>query len=150
MGRSIQGFMSRTAAKATKKAKNRSGWRGKQELLWGKLVEQSETPTRELTVEEALELAILLQKNDQLAEAHELYRRVIEVAPNHPRALHYAGVLAHQQGRSDEAVTLIQRSLALVPDQADWYSNLGIILQSDGQLEAAIDAYRRPIPLYPT
>jgi cytochrome c-type biogenesis protein CcmH/NrfG len=52
--------------------------------------------------------------------------RFIEVAPNHPRALHYAGVLAHQQGRSDEAVALIERSLALVPDQADWYSNLGI------------------------
>ena len=69
-------------------------------------MEQSETPTRELTIEEAVTLAILLQKNSQLAQAHELYRRIIEVAPNHPRALHYAGVLAHQQGRSDEAVTL--------------------------------------------
>lgn len=112
-------------------------------------MEQSETPTRELTVEEALELAILLQKNEQLAEAHELYRRVIEVAPNHPRALHYAGVLAHQQGRSDEAVALIERSLALVPDQADWCSNLGIIFQSDGQLEQAIDAYRRAVTIDP-
>lgn len=60
-------------------------------------MEQSET-TRELTLEEAVSLAILLQKNEQLVEAHEVYRRVIEVAPNHPRALHYAGVLAHQQG----------------------------------------------------
>jgi Flp pilus assembly protein TadD len=56
----------------------------------------------------SLELAILLQKNEQLAEAHELYRRVIEVASNHPRALHYAGVLAHQQGRSNEAVASVQ------------------------------------------
>src|SRR6266478_7239231 len=111
MGRSIQGFISRTTSKPTKKAKNRPGWRGKQELLGGKLVEQSETPTRELTVEEALELAILLQKNEQLAEAHELYRRVTDVAPNHPRALHYAGVLAHQQGRSNEAIALIEQSL---------------------------------------
>jgi predicted TPR repeat methyltransferase len=113
-------------------------------------VEQSETPTRELTVEEALELAILLQKNEQLAEAHELYRRVIEVAPNHPRALHYAGVLAHQQGRSDEAVALIERSLTLVPEQADCYSNLGIIFQSDGQLEQAIGAYRRAVAIDPS
>ena len=113
-------------------------------------MEQSETPTSALTVEEALELAILLQKNEQLAEAHELYRRVIEVAPNHPRALHYAGVLAHQQGRSEEAVTLIERSLALVPEQADWYSNLGIIFQSDGQLERAIDAYRRAVAIDPS
>src|SRR6266478_5526681 len=149
MGRSIQGFISRTTSKPTKKARNRPAWRGKQGLL-RKLVEQSEPPTRELTVEEALELAILLQKNDQLAEADELYRRIYEVAPNHPRALHYAGVLAYQQGRSDEAVTLIERSLALVPDQADWYSNLGIIFQSGGQLEAAMDAYRRAITIDPS
>ena len=149
MARSIQGFISSTTSKPTKKARNRPGWRGKQELL-GKLVEKSETPTRELTVEEAVTLAILLQKNSQLAQAHELYRRIIEIAPNHPRALHYAGVLAHQQGRSDEAVTLIERSLGLVPDQADWYSNLGIIFQSDGRLEAAIDAYRRAIAIDPS
>ena len=45
-------------------------------------------------------------------------------------ALHYAGVLAHQQGRSDEAVALIEKSLALAPDRADCYSNLGIIYKS--------------------
>jgi predicted TPR repeat methyltransferase len=36
-----------------------------------------------------------------------------------------------------------------LPDQADWYSNLGIVFQSDGQLEAAIDAYRRAIAMDP-
>ena len=112
-------------------------------------MELSET-TRELTLEEAVSLAILLQKNEQLVEAHEVYRRVIEVAPNHPRALHYAGVLAHQQGRGDEALALIKQSLALVPDQADWYSNLGIIFQENGQLEAAIDAYQRAIAIDPS
>ena len=48
-------------------------------------MEQSETPPRELTLEEAVTLAILLQKNEQLVEAQELYRRVLETAPNHPR-----------------------------------------------------------------
>jgi predicted TPR repeat methyltransferase len=110
-------------------------------------VEQSETPTRELTLEEAVALAIMLQKNEQLAEAQELYRRVLETAPNHPHALHYAGVLAHQQGRSDEALALVERSLTLAPDQADWHSNLGIIFQSRGQLDAAIDAYQRAIAI---
>src|SRR5215212_3188782 len=50
-------------------------------------------------------------------------RRVLEAAPDHPRALHYAGLLAHQQGRNGEALALIERSLALAPDQADWCSN---------------------------
>jgi len=112
-------------------------------------MESSESTTRELTLEEAVALAILMQKDGQLAEAGEVYRRVLETAPDHPRALHYAGVLAHQQGRNGEALTLIERSLALVHDQADWFSNLGIVLQSDGRLDPAIDAYRRAIAIDP-
>src|SRR5262245_50639480 len=105
--------------------------------------------TRELTLDEAVSFAILLQKNEQFVEAHEVYRRVLEAAPDHPRALHYAGVLAHQQGRNEEALALIEQSLGLVPDQADWYSNRGIVLQSDDRLEPAIDSYQRAIALDP-
>jgi predicted TPR repeat methyltransferase len=110
----------------------------------------SDTPPRELTLDQAVALAILLQKNAQLAEAQEVYRRVLETAPNHADALHYAGILAHQQGRSDEAVALIEKSLAVAPDRADCYNNLGIVFQSTGRLEAAIDAYRRAILLDPS
>jgi len=112
-------------------------------------MDQPETPPRELTLEEAVSIAILLQKNDQLAEAEEVYRRIFDTAPNHPDALHYAGVLAHQQGRSEDAVALIEKSLALVPDRADCYSNLGIIFQAQGKLDDAIVAYRRAISLNP-
>src|SRR5262249_658949 len=105
--------------------------------------------TRELTLEEAVSFAILLQQNEQFAEAHALHRRVLATAPDHPRALHYAGVLAHQQGRNDEALALIERSVALVPDQADWYSNLGIVLQADGRLDRAIGSYRHWLAIDP-
>jgi predicted TPR repeat methyltransferase len=112
-------------------------------------MELSESPTRELTLEEAVSLAVFLQKNEQFGEAQELYCRVLAAAPDHPRALHYAGVLAHQRGRNDEALALIERSLVLVPDQADWCSNLGIVFQSDGRLDRAIEAYRRAIAVDP-
>src|SRR6478752_2363467 len=113
-------------------------------------MEPSEPPTRELTLDEAVSLAILLQRNEHFVEAHEVYRRVLEMAPDHPRALHYAGVLAHQQGRNEEALALIARSVALVPDQADWYSNLGIVFQSEHRLDSAIDSYRRAIAIDPS
>ena len=112
-------------------------------------MEPSESGTHELTLEETVSLAILLQKNKQFAEAREVYQRVLEAVPNHPRALHYAGVLAHQQGRNDEALVLIERSIALVPDQADWCSNLGIVFQSDNRLDSAIQSYRRAIAIDP-
>jgi predicted TPR repeat methyltransferase len=113
-------------------------------------MEPPASSTRELTLEEAVSFAILLQKNEQLAEAQEVYRRVLETVPDHPRALHYAGVLAHQQGRNAEALALIERSVALMPDQPDWYSNLGIVLQSHGRLDPAIDAYRHAIAIDPS
>ena len=112
-------------------------------------MQESETPPRELTVDEAVALAILLQKNEQLVEAQELYRRVLDASPNHPDALHYAGVLAHQQGHSDRAVALIHQSLAAAPGRADCYNNLGIIFQSTGKLETAIEAYRQAIAIDP-
>ena len=112
--------------------------------------EHSEASTRELTLDEAIDFAILLQKNEQLAEAAEVYRRVIEAAPDHPRALHYAGVLAHQHGRNDEAIALLEKSLTLAPDQADGFSNLGIVLQAAGKLELAAAAYRRAIAIDPS
>ncbi len=110
-------------------------------------MEPSTSVTRELTLEEAVSLAILLQKNNQLIDANEIYRRVLETVPDHPRALHYAGVLAHQEGRNQEAVALIERSISLMPEQADWYSNLGIVFQSNDKLDLAIHSYQRAIAI---
>jgi len=112
-------------------------------------MERSEPEKRELTLEEAISVAILLQKNQQFSEAQQLYRLVLEKSPDHPRALHYAGVLAHQQGRNDEAIALIRRSLALVPGEADWHSNLGIVLQSADEVDLAIASYQRAIAVDP-
>jgi predicted TPR repeat methyltransferase len=46
-------------------------------------------------------------------------------------------------------VALIERSLELEPDRADWHSNLGIVLQDRLRLEEATAAYERAIGLDP-
>jgi predicted TPR repeat methyltransferase len=112
-------------------------------------MEQNDALVRELTIDEAITVAIHLQRQDELAAAADIYRRVFAQAPDHPRALHYAGVLAHQQGRSEEGIELIERSLAREPDRADCYSNLGLILRSLGRLDDAIEACRRAIAIDP-
>src|SRR5262245_55172305 len=132
MGRSTPGFISSSTSRPTKPARRLRAVRDAEPAP--QTMEQSEAATRELTLDEAVALAILLHKNKQLVEAQALYRRVLETAPNHPHALHYAGVLAHQQGRNDEAIALIEKSLALEPDRADCYRNLGIVFQSDGKI----------------
>lgn len=112
-------------------------------------MEPPATALRDVSLEEAMSIAILCQKNGQFADADDLYRRILDVAPDHRDALHYSGVLAHQQGRHDQAIALIERSLGLDPNQADCYSNLGIIFKDRGKLDEAVVAYQHAIALNP-
>lgn len=114
------------------------------------MMEQAPAGPRDLTIDEAMAIALECLKYDRLDEADALCRRILELVPDYPDALHYSGVLAHRQGRSDDAVGLIRRSLELSPEQPDWHSNLGIILQAVGDLDGAIGEFRRAIELLPT
>ncbi len=112
----------------------------------------SRTPdpgSRILTVDDAMAIAIQCQKNGHLAEAADIYRAILEQAPDHADAMHYLGVVFHQQGLVDEALPLIERSLALAPGRADWQSNLGIVFKAHGRLEDAVVAFRQAIALDP-
>lgn len=110
---------------------------------------EAEEQTRELTIEEAVQVATMLQQAGRLEESDIVYKRILDAAPDHPAALHYCGVLGHQLGQHDEAIARIERSLAVGPEQADWRNNYGIALQGAGRLEDAIAAYRRAIELDP-
>jgi predicted TPR repeat methyltransferase len=109
----------------------------------------AEPAVRDVTLEEAMGMAIHFQQRGQLAEAEEVYRTILAALPEEPAALHYSGLLVHQQGRHDEALTRIQRSLALEPDHADWHSNLGIVLKAQGQIDEAAEAFREAIAINP-
>lgn len=111
------------------------------------LLEPHEEVSHELTVDEALQVAVYLQQHGRLAEAEAVHSQILVASPDHPRALHYAGILAHQLGRSAEGIPLIERSLELAPGVADWRNNFGIVLQECGRLDAAIAAYHRAISL---
>ena len=109
------------------------------------------TPTtdRPVSLEEAVGIAIQLQQNEQWVAAGDLYRQILYVAPDYADALHFYGVLLHQEGKSDKAVELIERSLELEPDRADWHSNLAIVLRDRLELDRAIAACRRAIAIDP-
>jgi len=106
--------------------------------------------TREVTLEEALAFALECLKADRGEQAGQVLRRIIDVVPDQPDALHYLGLLTHREGRAEEAVALMRRSLELAPNQADWHSNLGIVLQAQDDLDGAIDCFQRAIQLNPS
>ena len=112
-------------------------------------MEQPASTEREVTVGEAMQMALAFQQRGQLDDAKKVYQRVLEVAPDHPDIMHFYGVLLHQLGRSEEAIAIIERSLALEPDRAECYNNLGIILRAVERYEEAAAAYTRATELDP-
>jgi tetratricopeptide (TPR) repeat protein/SAM-dependent methyltransferase len=86
-------------------------------------------------------------KAGQLALAEGVYRRILAVAPNHAKALHYLGVLNHQAGRGDAAIELIRRAIACDDGVAEFHYNLGVVLEAQKQLDEAAAQYRRTIEL---
>ncbi len=63
--------------------------------------------------------------------------------------LHVLGVIAHQLGKFDVAADRITRSLAIKPDFALAYNNLGNALKELGRLDDAVDEYRKGLAIKP-
>ncbi|WP_448205584.1 tetratricopeptide repeat protein [Azospirillum sp. sgz302134] len=101
------------------------------------------------TIAEALALALDHHLAGRLAEAQELYNRILDAEPDQPDALHFLGVLAGQVGEHRLGLQLIARAIAQRPDAADMHANSGNIHRSAGQVAEAVIAYRRAIALQP-
>ena len=59
------------------------------------------------------------------------------------------GVLAHRQGRFEDAVRILGEAIRAAPANADVYSNRGLALKELGRLEEAVDSYDRALALRP-
>jgi protein O-GlcNAc transferase len=103
----------------------------------------------QLTIEQAMQLAVRNHQAGKLAQAEEIYRRVLAQQPNHADALHMLGVIAHQMGRLDAAIELIQQAIRLRSDSPDAHYNLGNALGESSRFDEAIFAFRRAIQLRP-
>lgn len=86
----------------------------------------------------------------RLTEALAHYAAILERDSSHPEALHFQGLLAHQTGRTQEALPLIERSLALRPKNVLFLTNTGLILQAIGDWKKAETIYRELTCLVPT
>ena len=93
------------------------------------------------TLPQALTAAVNLLRSERIDEADSALQEVLQRLPDQPDALHFLGVLRHTQGQVGEAVNLIQRALATVPNNASAWNNLGNVLLLAGQGEEAADAY---------
>ena len=110
--------------------------------------ERPDTPPS-MDFDDALTFALGLHQNRQLEGAEQLYRRLLDVVPNHPDVLHLLGMVMHSTGRGDEAVRLIEQAIAIQPDFPGYHQNLGNIHASHLRVAPATAAYERALQLAP-
>jgi predicted O-linked N-acetylglucosamine transferase (SPINDLY family) len=101
------------------------------------------------TLAQALHQALGYHQRGHLPQAEQLYRQILQVAPNHVDALHLLGVLANQVGKSDLAIDYLNQALRLNPNFAEAHNNLGNALESQGRLAEAVASYEQAIRLKP-
>jgi len=89
------------------------------------------------------------QKAGRLAQAETLYRQVLQQQPEHPEALQYLGMLAHQIGKGEAAVDLMRRAIASRPGYMEAYYNLGLMYLLQGKWAEAAATYRRLLEMKP-
>ena len=63
----------------------------------------------ELTINEALNQAIIAQKAGHFQKAESYYMAILRQQPDHPDVNHNMGVLAHTIGRIDKAMTFFEK-----------------------------------------
>jgi protein O-GlcNAc transferase len=85
----------------------------------------------------------------QLPEAERLYRQVLRAVPRHADALHFNGLLAHQTGRPELAIQLIDKAIAQNTQVPAFHHNRGVVLSELGRHGEAVASYRRAVALNP-
>ncbi|HEV3104170.1 MAG TPA: tetratricopeptide repeat protein [Trinickia sp.] len=94
----------------------------------------------------SLNAALAHHQAGRLGEAKVLYQRILDAQPRHADALHFMGLLACQIGKSEAGIALMRESIAVHPSPI-YHNNLGNALRDAGELDAAVEAYRRAVAL---
>ncbi|WP_420477338.1 tetratricopeptide repeat protein, partial [Noviherbaspirillum sp. ST9] len=112
----------------------------------------------------SVEAALEHHRAGRLAEAEQIYRRVLQEQPTNIDALHSFGLLFHQRGDHTTAEFLIQRAISTLSTstpakekKSDYFklgsallhANLGLVLQAAGKAEEAVSAFRTAVEAKP-
>src|SRR5579859_4780144 len=101
------------------------------------------------TLQELFDQAITLHQGGDLSGAERLYQQILLMEPNSFGPHHMLGVIRFQQGKSAEAIDLINGALSLNPQIPAAWINLGHAQSASGRSEEAVASYRRALQLAP-
>ena len=87
--------------------------------------------------------AVQLHEAGQLNEAEQIYRRILETAPQQPEVLNLLGLVAQAKGVQDEACSLFYQAIRQAPARAPFYYNLAFSLKLDNKPVEALESFEK-------
>jgi tetratricopeptide (TPR) repeat protein len=104
---------------------------------------RSETPAA------FFEAGLRLLKAGQLIEAEKYGRQALAIDAGHADSLHLMGLLSFAARQNDLAIEWFAQAIRQNPDVADYFSNLGAVLQHQGRYDEAAKSFDRALILKP-
>ncbi|MBL8266998.1 tetratricopeptide repeat-containing sulfotransferase family protein, partial [Steroidobacter sp.] len=99
--------------------------------------------------DQQVESVFARHKQGELELAYATYREVLKQFPDHARALHYLGLIAQQTGHSQQALRLLQRSIAIEPDDPRTHNHLGQVWIALKNKDAALACFEAAVQIDP-
>ncbi len=107
------------------------------------------SPVVPIPVGEVLQFAAERETAGRLDEAEALLGRVLQTVPKHPDALHLMGVVAFRKKHAEQAVRLMEQSLAGGGGRPHYYRNLCEAYRYVGRYDEALSVGNRALALAP-
>lgn len=100
-------------------------------------------------IQERLENAATLIRENRIAEAEQQLNSILKRTPNEPAALNLLGTVRAQQGRLDDAETLLTRAAKIDPAFAAVHMNLAFLYLLKNAPEKTIAELKKVVSLEP-
>lgn len=91
--------------------------------------------------------AVALHQSGRLDEAESLYRRLLEISPEHTDLLHLIGMIAVQKKAADSALEYLYKAVRMKPDAAPYRFTLAQALSDGGRPKEALEHYKAVLDL---
>lgn len=104
---------------------------------------------KQVTLDEALQLAQVHHRNGNLTIADRTYRDILRAVPDHFPTVHHLAMLLFQRDNIEEALEYANKATEVAADVAATWVHRAIILSANGQNEEALESVDEALMIDP-
>ena len=111
--------------------------------------QKKELHSADFDLDGKLKKAGLLHRSGRLAEAENVYKEILKIAPDHAEILNLLGLAVFQKGEYSAAAGFIRKAIRINPSNPLYYINLGNTLHGLNKEDGAANAYLQALAIRP-